>query len=56
MKDAKGDLAETARVLARTDLAFYSGDDALNLPLLAIGAVGVVSVVAHVAGARATRA
>jgi len=48
VKDAKGDLYETAKVLAATDLAYYSGEDALNLPLLAIGAVGVVSVVAHV--------
>ena len=48
VKDAKGDLFETARVLAGSDLAVYSGEDALNLPLLAIGAVGMVSVVAHV--------
>src|SRR3954452_5055350 len=48
VKDAKGDLHETTKVLAQTDLAFYSGEDALNLPLFAIGAVGAVSVVAHV--------
>jgi len=48
VKDAKGDLFATTEVLAATDLAYYSGDDALNLPLLAVGAVGVVSVVAHV--------
>jgi 4-hydroxy-tetrahydrodipicolinate synthase len=48
VKDAKGDLYETSRVLAGSDLAVYSGEDALNLPLLAIGAVGMVSVVAHV--------
>jgi 4-hydroxy-tetrahydrodipicolinate synthase len=47
VKDAKADLWRTTQVLASTDLAYYSGDDALNLPLLAIGAVGVVSVVAH---------
>ena len=47
VKDAKGDLYETARVLAHSDLAIYSGEDALNLPLLAIGVVGAVSVVAH---------
>jgi len=47
VKDAKGDLYETSRVLATTDLAVYSGEDALNLPLLAIGAAGMVSVVAH---------
>jgi 4-hydroxy-tetrahydrodipicolinate synthase len=47
VKDAKGDLAASTEVLARTDFAYYSGDDALNLPLLAIGAVGIVSVVGH---------
>src|SRR5436190_2426261 len=52
VKDAKGDLYETSKVLAATDLAFYSGEDALNLPLLAIGAVGVVSVVGHVCADR----
>jgi 4-hydroxy-tetrahydrodipicolinate synthase len=49
VKDAKGDLHAGACVLKRTDLAFYSGDDALNLPWLALGASGVVSVVGHVA-------
>jgi 4-hydroxy-tetrahydrodipicolinate synthase len=47
VKDAKGDLAGSTEVLAGSDLAYYSGDDALNLPLLAIGAVGIVSVVGH---------
>jgi 4-hydroxy-tetrahydrodipicolinate synthase len=48
VKDAKDDLVATARLLAECDLAVYSGTDALNLPLLAIGAVGMVSVVSHV--------
>jgi 4-hydroxy-tetrahydrodipicolinate synthase len=52
VKDAKGDLAAVMRTLARTDLAYYSGEDALNLPLLAVGAVGVVSVVGHLVGPR----
>ncbi len=47
VKDAKGDLAASARVLAATDLLYYSGEDALNLPLLAIGATGFVSVIGH---------
>lgn len=47
VKDAKGDLAASARVLAATDLLYYSGEDALNLPLLAIGASGFVSVIGH---------
>jgi len=50
VKDAKADLYAASWVLARTDLAWYSGDDALNLAHLAQGAVGVVSVVGHVTG------
>jgi 4-hydroxy-tetrahydrodipicolinate synthase len=52
VKDAKGDLAATSQVLARTNLAYYSGDDMFNLPLLVIGAVGHISVTAHVVGDR----
>ena len=50
VKDAKGDFFATSWVMARTDLAVYSGDDALNLGWLAHGAAGIVSVVGHVAG------
>ena len=49
LKDAKNDLAATSLVLAGSELAVYSGDDVLNLPLLALGGVGFVSVVSHVA-------
>jgi 4-hydroxy-tetrahydrodipicolinate synthase len=49
VKDAKGDVFASSDVMARSNLAYYSGEDALNLALLAHGAVGVVSVVAHVA-------
>jgi 4-hydroxy-tetrahydrodipicolinate synthase len=52
VKDAKGDLGAVSWTLARTDLAYYSGEDMLNLPLLAVGAVGVVSVVGHLVGPR----
>jgi 4-hydroxy-tetrahydrodipicolinate synthase len=52
VKDAKGDLFAGSRVMAETGLAYYSGDDALNLAWLTSGAVGVVSVVSHVAPAR----
>lgn len=52
VKDAKADLAASAQVLANTDLAYYSGDDILTLPLLSVGAVGVVSVTGHLAGQR----
>jgi 4-hydroxy-tetrahydrodipicolinate synthase len=51
-KDAKGDLAAASAVLSRSDLVYYSGDDVLNLPLLAVGAAGIVSVVTHVATER----
>ncbi|MDH2425188.1 4-hydroxy-tetrahydrodipicolinate synthase [Sphaerisporangium sp. TRM90804] len=51
VKDAKGDLFAGSQVMARTDLAFYCGDDTLNLPWLSVGAVGFVSVVSHVVGA-----
>src|SRR6201997_1793393 len=52
VKDAKGDLAATSQVLARSDLAYYSGDDPMNLPLWSVGAVGCVSVTGHVVGDR----
>ncbi len=48
VKDAKDDLTATSRLLAECDLAVYCGSDALNLPLLAIGAAGFVSVISHV--------
>jgi 4-hydroxy-tetrahydrodipicolinate synthase len=52
VKDATGDLGAASEVLARTDLAYYSGEDLLNLPYLSLGFVGVVSVVGHVAADR----
>jgi 4-hydroxy-tetrahydrodipicolinate synthase len=51
VKDAKGDLGASSRVMAETDLAYYSGDDMLNLPLAAIGSVGCMSVVSHLVSA-----
>jgi 4-hydroxy-tetrahydrodipicolinate synthase len=47
VKDAKSDLAESARIIAQTRLAYYSGDDAMTLPLLSVGAVGVVGTSTH---------
>ena len=52
VKDAKGDLHAGSRVIASTDLAYYSGDDPLNLPWLSVGAVGFVSVIGHLAADR----
>jgi 4-hydroxy-tetrahydrodipicolinate synthase len=49
IKDAKGDLHGGGQIIAETGLAYYSGDDALNLPWLAMGAVGFISVWGHLA-------
>ncbi len=49
VKDAKGDLVAGAGVIASGALQYLSGDDALNLPWLSVGAVGFVSVIGHVA-------
>jgi 4-hydroxy-tetrahydrodipicolinate synthase len=51
-KAASGTTEEVSalRGLCGDRLAIYSGDDALTLPMLAVGAVGVVSVASHVAG------
>lgn len=51
-KDATGDPAAAAAVIAETGLAYYSGDDGLNLPLLSVGAAGMVSVVGHLVADR----
>jgi 4-hydroxy-tetrahydrodipicolinate synthase len=51
-KDAKGDVFAATQVMARTDLAYYSGDDGLSLSLLASGAVGMVSVTGHIVADR----
>jgi 4-hydroxy-tetrahydrodipicolinate synthase len=50
LKDAKGNLAATSEVIARSGIPVYSGDDILNLPFLSIGAVGFVSVCGHTVG------
>ena len=52
IKDAKGDLHGGAMIMAETGLAYYSGDDALNLPWLAMGATGFISVWAHFAASQ----
>jgi len=50
VKDAKGDLTASAQVMAQCDLAYYSGDDAMTLPLLSVGGVGVVGTSTHFSG------
>lgn len=52
LKDASGDTVSAAHTMAVLGDGFdlYSGDDAMLLPFMAVGAVGVVSVAAHWAG------
>jgi 4-hydroxy-tetrahydrodipicolinate synthase len=52
VKEAKADLLNGSDLMARTGLAFYCGDDPLNLPWLSVGACGFVSVHGHVIGDR----
>jgi 4-hydroxy-tetrahydrodipicolinate synthase len=52
VKDAKEQVLPTSEVMARTGLAYYCGDDPVNLPWLSIGACGFVSVHSHVIGDR----
>lgn len=49
LKDARGNPGEAAAIVDRTpdDFDLYSGDDALTLSLLAVGACGVVGVATH---------
>ena len=49
VKDAKGDMLEATAIINDTDLAWYSGDDVLNLPWFSVGATGVISVIGHAA-------
>jgi 4-hydroxy-tetrahydrodipicolinate synthase len=51
-KDAADDPFAAAQRIVDSGLAWYSGDDGLNLPLLAVGAAGFVSVVGHFAADR----
>lgn len=52
VKEASGNLDAMAEIIANTDddFALYSGDDALTLPVLAIGGNGVISVASHIVG------
>ncbi len=54
IKEASGDVDQAAAIVRRTpdDFSVLSGDDALTLPLLAVGGVGGISVAANVVPAR----
>jgi 4-hydroxy-tetrahydrodipicolinate synthase len=52
VKEASGDLAQVAAIIddAGEEFHVWSGDDALTLPILAIGGYGVIAVVSHLTG------
>ena len=53
IKESSGDtkqFTEILRTRARDDVTFWSGDDYLFLPALALGGYGLISVAAHVCG------
>ncbi len=52
VKDATGDVGAATRLIADTGLAWYSGDEALLLPFLSVGAVGLVGMAGHLVGNR----
>ncbi|TMD05588.1 MAG: 4-hydroxy-tetrahydrodipicolinate synthase, partial [Chloroflexi bacterium] len=56
-KEAAGDVEQCAQICAGAPPRFtvWSGDDALTLPFMSVGAAGVVSVASHVAGAAIRR-
>ncbi len=49
IKEAAGDVDRVSQYVDACDIEILSGDDALTLPMMAVGAVGVISVAANVA-------
>lgn len=52
IKEASGNVEQAAEIIRITpaDFEVYSGDDALTLPILAVGGKGIISVAGHVVG------
>lgn len=50
VKDAKGQPVTSSQVIAETNLSYYAGDDAITLPLMAVGGVGVIGTSTHFTG------
>ena len=52
IKEASGNIEQATEIIRVTpaDFKVYSGDDAMTLPLLAVGGEGIVSVAGHVVG------
>ena len=57
VKEASGDLGQIAAIVESAPRTYrvWSGDDALNLPVLAVGGYGAISVAAHLVGAQMQR-
>ncbi len=58
IKEASGDITQISRIIEGTrdeDFVVLSGDDAMTLPILAIGGAGVISVAANVDPGRMVR-
>jgi len=57
VKEASGDLAQIAGIIddAGDEFRVWSGDDAMTLPILALGGYGVIAVVSHLTGAQMHR-
>ena len=51
IKEASGNLFQVMEIIkdAPKDFALYSGEDALNLPIMACGGIGTISVTANIA-------
>ena len=49
VKEASGNVEQATRIRSLCDVTILSGDDALTLPMMSIGATGVISVAANVA-------
>ena len=52
IKEASGDLVAATKIARDTkdDFCVYSGEDALTLPITAVGGTGVISVASHIIG------
>ena len=52
IKESTGNMAQAADLGQKlpSDFLIYSGDDAMTIPMMSLGAFGVVSVASHVAG------
>ena len=50
VKEASGDIGQVAEIaaLCGDNLAIYSGDDNMTVPIMSLGGVGVISVIANI--------